>query len=290
MNETISLNVSFWENPQFQQILLGTCDKNSPLIKLCGNQDILRKIFTMIVTDCSSHIIYDPMVRIVNEWSYAKFPNPSGLQINMMPFYLYNKESLPKEYHGYWELIQMCTYKDTTPWDLQKDKKAYLTIDEGLVEAGKTQRRPGLHIDSTRSSRIDSGNKTYFWDWGHGCICEGNKFDGGIYLASNIDESTAIWPCELMDPHEISMDGGSVENLRGLLGKPFLTNNKTIYWMSDCVPHEAMPMKETAYRQFFRLVVGSISVWYSQHSTANPLGIQPDATILDINKFENTKN
>jgi hypothetical protein len=38
--------------------------------------------------------------------------------------------------------------------------------------------------------------------------------------------------------------------------------------------------------RYFRLVTNSVSAWYSRHSTPNPLGIQPDCPILDIDKFE----
>ena len=38
--------------------------------------------------------------------------------------------------------------------------------------------------------------------------------------------------------------------------------------------------------RYFRLVTNSVSAWYSRHSTPNPLGIEPDCPILDIDKFE----
>jgi hypothetical protein len=61
----------------------------------------------------------------------------------------------------------------------------------------------------------------------------------------------------------------------------------------DRTPHESLPVKAPendpmathAYRQFFRLVVGSISVWYSKHNTPNPLGMLPDAPISNEDKF-----
>ena len=38
-------------------------------------------------------------------------------------------------------------------------------------------------------------------------------------------------------------------------------------------------MSERAYRQFFRLVTSKVSFWYKDHSTPNPLGVEPDPTI-----------
>lgn len=287
LNEMIDINItSFWSNPQFKQIILGSYDKNSPLKKLCGNKDILTKIFTMALKDYSLNIIYEPIHKQIITYLQITFPKPTGIKINMMPFYLYKKETLPVEYHDYWNIIKGCICRDATEGTDRNNIKAYLTIEEGFVETGKTQRRPGLHIDSTRSFCNKSTNKTYFWHWGGGCVGSDNKFHGGIYLASNIDDSCAIYPCVLTNPHEISMDGGNIENLRGLVGDPIYTKKNELYWITDCVPHEAIPMKANVHRQFFRLVVGEISVWYSQHSTPNPLGTLPTATIIDTNKFE----
>ena len=60
-----------------------------------------------------------------------------------------------------------------------------------------------------------------------------------------------------------------------------------LLWLSDHTPHEAVPNEtgEAYYRQFFYLTTG-VGVWYSQHNTANPLGIKPDAEISDANKFD----
>ena len=38
-------------------------------------------------------------------------------------------------------------------------------------------------------------------------------------------------------------------------------------------------MAGRAYRQFFRLVTSNVSFWYRDHSTHNPLGVEPDPTI-----------
>ena len=41
-------------------------------------------------------------------------------------------------------------------------------------------------------------------------------------------------------------------------------------------PHESLPVPQRAFRQFFRLVTANVSLWYKDHSTANPLGVKPD--------------
>ena len=55
----------------------------------------------------------------------------------------------------------------------------------------------------------------------------------------------------------------------------------------DRTPHESMPMAHGTRRQYFRLVAGPVSVWYSEHSTPNPNTerYQPEATVIHSNKF-----
>jgi len=38
----------------------------------------------------------------------------------------------------------------------------------------------------------------------------------------------------------------------------------------DRTPHESLPMPVGTRRQYFRLVAGPVSVWFSEHSTVNP--------------------
>jgi len=37
-----------------------------------------------------------------------------------------------------------------------------------------------------------------------------------------------------------------------------------------------LPVPQRVFRQFFRLVTANVSLWYKNHSTANPLGVKPD--------------
>lgn len=43
-----------------------------------------------------------------------------------------------------------------------------------------------------------------------------------------------------------------------------------IYWMSDRTPHEALPMP-SGPRQFVRVILGGVDLWFKDHSTVNPL-------------------
>jgi hypothetical protein len=82
---------------------------------------------------------------------------------------------------------------------------------------------------------------------------------------------------------------GDCEHLRDTL-QPNLRKElqaNTLYWITDRTPHESLPMTEGAMRQFFRLVTSDVDLWYEQHSTPNPLGVQPNGKIITENKFEN---
>ena len=59
-------------------------------------------------------------------------------------------------------------------------------------------------------------------------------------------------------------------------------------WITDCTPHESLPLKAETSRQYFRLVTSEVSVWYADHSTPNPLGIKPpeNVKIVHGNKFD----
>ena len=62
--------------------------------------------------------------------------------------------------------------------------------------------------------------------------------------------------------------------------------------MTDRTPHESLPVpcksNETPpRRQYFRLVIGTVSAWFADHSTPNPLGhLPPDSVrIVHGDKF-----
>ena len=154
-----------------------------------------------------------------------------------------------------------------------------------------TQRRPGLHTDAhinpdiedarIAQSKINRGNVIYRW----GAMRSISYNDGGIFLASNVADTAAVWNAKVSQPgiH------GDCENLReelesGLYMKEVVPAN-TLYWIHDLTPHEALPMATAGYRQFFRLVSSEVGVWYSQHSTPNPEGVEAPGFVSDMNKF-----
>lgn len=236
------------------------------------------------------------------------FPQPKNININMMPITLGSSvfKCLPDNCKEYAEFIWM--YCKTQPWVLNpnaelwntKVRIGYLTIQEGLVPIGESQRRPGLHIE--RPGGVKSGGKWHKAGseeygniaWGLGCWNENGLPEDGIFMASTIDNSCAIWNCVIDNPEEVSDKHGGFEHMRHLLGEPRKLRANEMCWFTDITPHESLPIEAPednsntthVYRQFFRLVVGPISVWYSKHNTPNPTGVQPDAPISDDDKFE----
>jgi hypothetical protein len=172
-------------------------------------------------------------------------------------------------------------------------------VQEGRVPVGQTQRRPGLHIEQP-GAIIKGGEMITYGDpeyeilaWGMGHVCEEGIPIGGIYMSSSVTGSSAVWPVQVSTPGEVADAHGGIEHMRGHLGVPRVLEANQLCWFTDRTPHEALPLEtpkhnpgaKFVYRQFFRLVAGPISVWYSKHNTPNPLGVLPDAPISDDDKF-----
>jgi hypothetical protein len=198
--------------------------------------------------------------------------------INMMPFILGRDDTLPDPCKRFIPIINDCLYSCPK----ERNKVCYLTIQESYVDAGYTQRRAGIHTETIGLSE-KSGYGTHYWyppHWGGG--------DGGLFIMSNIDNSTVIYDCIVKD---VAIGhNGSLEHMSSYLNKcvkkQYLKKNQ-LCWLTDRTPHEALPVKERCFRQFFRLVTSNVSLWYSKHSTKNPLGIEPgpDTKIIDAYKF-----
>jgi hypothetical protein len=155
-------------------------------------------------------------------------------------------------------------------------------------------------------------NRTYNTQWALGrfqraayfpnCPCWGlGYFDesrgvpiDGIYMASafygamcETEGTCAVWPATIDHPEKVTDGHGGIEHLREYLpnDRKYVMKNGELVWMTDRTPHESLPAVRSGRRQFFRVVAGPISVWYSRHNTPNPLGVAPGAPISDKDKF-----
>jgi len=201
-----------------------------------------------------------------------KFPKSEGININMMPFVIGDLDSLPVEYQHYWPLIEACDIETE-----EDGKIGFLTIQDSIVEAGASQRRPGLHVEAPRVVLQNHGEMVegfHRWGWSLG-----PRKLGGLYMGSNISQSTRICNCALQPPEPVTGILGDVEHLRDVLGEGTLMKSGELWWLTDTTPHESLPLEESAYRQYFRVVTSGVSLWYAKHSTANPLGVQPDPAV-----------
>jgi hypothetical protein len=195
------------------------------------------------------------------EVAHAKFPEFQPVNVNMMPFRIGEPETLPAELHPYLPLVDACWVES------RKGKVAYLTVQASYVEKGQTQRRGGVHTEGTNS--IGWGT------WG------GTDREGGIYMAST-DGACRAWnttiPAEQVDDHGALLTYPSVF--------PTTLRPGVLYWLTDRTPHEALPALVSGPRQYFRLVVGELGAWHSQHSTPNPFGVLPEARVIHESKFD----
>ncbi|ARF08182.1 hypothetical protein Catovirus_1_232 [Catovirus CTV1] len=200
--------------------------------------------------------------------SCVSFPTKRNIKINMMPYVIGKKDTIPPEYSHYNEIIEECEYYVTN----RKNQIGYLSIWESNVDKNSSHRRGGLHTEKHPDGQ-----------WGGSW---GNKMtNGGIFMASNVDNSCRIWNTSIQTPGKM----GDCEHLRDEIEKKFKGENMEkdrIYWLSDDCPHESLPLTETTYRQWFRLVLGDISIWYKNHSTPNYLGVNPKAEIIYGSKFD----
>lgn len=229
------------------------------------------------------------------------FPKPSDLKVNMMPFIMGSKDSLPANVQQYWPLVEACELSEA-----EKLKVGYLTITESTVAPGTTQRVPGLHIDAPGLELSNTcargkgkvlkaaqhgggfgGGGTFFEESDYR---EGLELTGGMYLASTVGGSCRVWPATVTNHAGVVGPLGDAEHFRPLLGGGHELAAGELVWLTDRTPHESLPStsREPEYRQFFHLTTSNLSFWYSAHNTKNPLGIEPPATVTVVsgNKFD----
>jgi hypothetical protein len=274
----------------------------NPLSKLRANPLVWSRIFADVDdyvatkhiqrTEDAYKVISKPPFVYASRFQ-AEFPEPTGLNINMMPLITWNPDTHPDFIKPYMRMVWtasrfMSNYRATV----------YLTIHESMVPVGETQRRPGVHIESPTIierhgtfMKQDFENDVYRGlSWGSGCYGGDLPMDG-IFMASTVSNSCQIWPALIKESHLVADRHGGIEPLRPYLGEPYKIQKNEMVWMTDKTPHESLPVFADApgvshvSRQFFRLVLGKVSVWYAKHNTPNPLYTPTDVFISHEDKF-----
>ena len=287
-------------NPIARVLLIGCRDPASCLSRL--PDEIVRKIYEMLRRWWHDQI--DVRGVHASLLCTVSFPPSRGLNVNMMPIVLGDSESVPEALRHYIPLLAACPI-NREEWG----KIGYLTIHESTVsEDGQSQRRPGIHAESPGKVSMMPSSRDYDaaspnaseWriqvdpplttHWGSGLFDGTRSFEycGGIYMASNVADSTIVWNCAVPRSGDLTGDLGDLSHLRGVLGKGKLLKRGELLWITDLTPHASMPLPAGVHRQYFRLVTSDVSVWYADHSTPNPNPsiVPPDSvTIITGSKF-----
>jgi len=310
-------------DPQLWMLVLGANDEHSVLYPLRRMPQILRHVMRFVrlfwlgewepkirigVSNPDSGLqgckIYGSIVA-----TGLRFPPPQGIKINMMPIIMGVGASIPAEYRHYLPLLLACPIARS-----EVGQVGYLTIDEQVVQNGRSHRRGGLHTEGgyelesdpkgvlpeAIQPRLRSPSSSQWKPqtdvpmtvaWGRGVMSGDHQYaelKGGIFMASNVAHSCRVWNAEV-DPAYIGQLG-SLEHMRPLLGPGADIDAGDLLWVTDLTPHESLPLPEGTCRQYFRLVTSDVSAWYSKHSTHNPLGIRPPESVHIIrhDKFETT--
>jgi len=163
-----------------------------------------------------------------------------GRQQYMWPFDIANPV-MPEGYEDYLEpvlaLIEASGVTEGT---------AYLTVDEKLVKAGETQRKPKPHVDG---HYIPSGG---YWGhtgggWNHSCNIIPGRMP--VIVASNVAACMA-WTGEFDAEPKPDGDLSHLQLPEGTL----LDANVGYLLSPDCV-HESLPMREDTQRTFIRIAL-----------------------------------
>mmetsp|Transcript_3617 Transcript_3617/g.7317 ORF Transcript_3617/g.7317 Transcript_3617/m.7317 type:complete len:279 (+) Transcript_3617:81-917(+) len=262
-------------------VLMMMTSQENPFNKL-SSDIIAYSLFPFL--DESFSLVDRSQLSVLNVSTIKSWPDPMGIKVNMMPFDPRKKESLPERCQAYWDIISLCI-EHSHPHNIRE--VAYLTIEESWVKEGSTQRRGGLHTETPGvlvGHDIAPKPKFSYHHWGHGSYSHGTV-KGGIYMASNVTNSTLFYDAEIKKEKMAKVPNGDCRFLRKYLGNPIFSRADMIYWMTDRTPHEALPTP-SGPRQFIRVIFGGIDLWFSEHSTPNPLVKLPSSVrVLTGNKF-----
>ncbi len=211
-----------------------------------------------------------------------EFPNFKSIRVMMMPFYLYDLNTIPKYLEHYKETLKAMINLIPPTTEQYKDTPAYLTIDERLVECGEIQRNPGLHVDGMYNGKVGgpwSGNDIDDGSWG--------SVGNGMLVVSNISQSLDVYIGKV---NGFPIKDGDCEHLRNELETltKFSPNSGEVVWADGLCIHEALPMNNDVLRQFVRISLPNDGVWFEDY-THNPLGIKPKGKILPARIDEQRK-
>ncbi len=211
---------------------------------------------------------------------YCPLPAYRGTRVLLMPMIHGDKASLPEDLQQWWPTLDVCAKH--TPQ--HKGKVVYLTVDEKQVPAGKTHRRPRLHVDGYWKTEAGHGG---VWGGGGGGGAWGGgrgtaSWQGGTGLLTVANHpGCRAWAQDFEGRPEVE---GDCEHFRDQCDEGQVLKPGTLYWMNPACVHESLPMTKGVKRQFLRISLPSNADWY-EGCTPNPKGIQPTGKIQPRRRF-----
>lgn len=207
------------------------------------------------------------MANILYRNTCISFPAFSGARCLMMPFIQGEPESVPKEYHGYFDILRCLFFK--------AGDVGYLTIDESVAKVGIPHRGSRARTSRALHTEVGRLNGTYGWGDGGGW---GSPTKSGyrvtldkdvrILISSNVSHSCAVWDaCE-----EATSQNGDIGHLSEKY--PYDTahylDSGAVADIGILTPHESLPLRYDTKRQFIRIVSSGVH-GREDYFTRNPM-------------------
>lgn len=189
------------------------------------------------------------------------FPSFAGTRIMMMPVVLGDAESIPDQLSQWRDAyIKLCAL---APF---KTGVAYLTIDEQTVPAGRSHRRPGIHVDG-----IGPDGRSAAYGGGGGYAAPTGMLLASTHIGCRAWLQTFKgWPRPNGDCSHLTNQCSWMSEI--------LMQPGWVYWCGPMTVHEGISMKHDTRRQLVRLSGPSDAPWHEGY-TKNPLGIMPTGPI-----------
>ena len=177
-------------------------------------------------------------IKKIGKVSFPKFTGERAYQIAIQ-----KGEPLPEQFARWQPTV------DALLTGVEVDGDVYMTIDQGRVEEGCTQRREGPHIDGNWEI---TGHRVMAWDHsGGGHWHTKNLETGGIILASCCNGAKAY----LGEFDEVVGEGGDCSHIDLSESNQEVLEANTGYLGNVTMIHEAMPVNKAVDRSFIRLTL-----------------------------------
>jgi hypothetical protein len=171
--------------------------------------------------------------------------------------------------------------------EVEYGKVCYLTVREGFDSStmgeNDYRNRKGIHVGSPefKSNKLSSFSPGEEDFEGRGVFFTPDRFEGGIYMASSIDDNIVVYDA-LVDTKrsDIIDQYGKCDHIRPWIGDGVELKAGELIWMNDRTPYEEVNPFQGVNAQFFRLVTSGITHWFEKKSTANPAVSVPENVII----------